>query len=105
MKDIMQEINAERDQIQSQERDLNIKKIRLAIKELYVIFEDGQPIPFDNPPLDALALGLKNLLHICENTRQKASIVPDFSQGGLVKAYSQCIDGNGLIYTEEMSDV
>ena len=101
---LAEEIQAERAQIEAQDRDLNIKKIRLAIKELYVIFEDGQPIPFDNPPIDALALGLKDLLHICENTKGKASIVSDFSQGGFVKAYSQGIDAHGGSYELELSD-
>jgi hypothetical protein len=55
MPDIMQEINAERVQIQSQERDLNIRKIQLAIKELYVAFEDGKTIRNDDVTLQGIA--------------------------------------------------
>ena len=42
MTDITEEVQSERAQIKEQERELNIKKIQLAIKELYLLFEDGQ---------------------------------------------------------------
>ncbi len=85
MTDIMQEIQDERDQIQAQERDLNIKKIRLAIKELYVAFESGKPIYNDDVAL----------LGIAERLSQSVSLSQKRPKGTAI------LHGNSLIQIAE----
>jgi hypothetical protein len=78
MADIMQEIETERAQIQAQERDLNIKKIQLAIKELYAAFADGQVIRNDNTTLEGIAERLSQSVVLSQRFPKGAAIDPRF---------------------------
>jgi len=120
MTDITEEIQSERAQIRAQERELIIKKIQLAIKELYAAFEDGNPIRNDNATLRAIEERLSQSVVLSQQFPKAFPIdprsskkfpdyqdqikVPDFSQGGQIPAYSESVDGNGFPYAIEMSD-
>jgi hypothetical protein len=80
MTDIAEEIQAERAQILAQERELNIKKIQLAIKELYAAFEDGQIVYTDDVALEEIVGKLNSAVGLSQRRSKGFSqVFPDGS--------------------------